>query len=203
MGRVASRYPLISPLRLSRVLRGKKQFARREFELFGNAVKLGGFDSYIDALARYTQTPKNRSNSKGVGKLSAQNLQDSCGDYAREKRANRIVFWTALARVWNAPSGIGGKNRKKSTFSEDVGKIIKINKARGGGSMREIDLNPTMQNIMEFLTKELGRGAKFISYQEIGKNLSPRRSRHAVEYSIQRLCRLGKLKIVKGKLSLL
>lgn len=69
--------------------------------------------------------------------------------------------------------------------------------------MKDYDLNPTMRNIMEFLSEELKNGAKFISYQKIGQSLSPRRSRHTVCYSIDKLCKMGKLRIVNGKLSLI
>ncbi len=154
-------------------------------------------------LGSIHSNPQRPPTTKGVGKTARAKLVWQKWKLCARETREPHCFLDRRRRVWNAPSGKAGKNRKKSTFSEDVGKITKINIARGGDSMREIDLNPTMQNIMEFLTKELGKGAKFISYQEIGKNLLPRRSRHAVEYSIQRLCMLGKLKIVKGKLSLL
>lgn len=62
------------------------------------------------------------------------------------------------------------------------------------------DLNETMRRIMDYLTIELADGAKFVHYKVIAEEVE--RSYHSVKYSIERLRRMGKLRIEDGKLAL-
>ncbi len=65
---------------------------------------------------------------------------------------------------------------------------------------KNAELNRTMQLIMDYLAEELADGDKYISYEEIGRNVH--RGRHSVGYSIKKLQRMGKIDIIDKKLSL-
>lgn len=56
------------------------------------------------------------------------------------------------------------------------------------------DLNPTMNKIMQYLHVELKDGAKRVSYTAIAKKYG--KSYHSIKYSIDRLCKMGMLRIV-------
>lgn len=70
-----------------------------------------------------------------------------------------------------------------------------------------INMNQTMEDVMEYLTKtrpmSLGGPiredeGKFVSYAEISKVIG--KSRHAVAYAVEKLCRLRKLWMSDRKL---
>ena len=64
----------------------------------------------------------------------------------------------------------------------------------------DITLNKTQNDIMKYLTKELGSSSRFISYGKIGKEVG--KSRHSVRYSIDILVSRNYLRIENRKLAI-